>query len=48
MNAAPDTKGEPSAGTKEDISVLAGKMLDKTHQARIAITDRNRARLYKT
>jgi hypothetical protein len=41
LSAAPDTKAESSAGVKEDLSVLAGKMLDKTDQARTAIKDRN-------
>lgn len=31
-----------SAGNKEDLSVLAGKMLDETNQARIAIKDKNK------
>lgn len=48
LNAAPNTKGEPSSGIKEEISVLAGKMLDETHQARIVITDRNDSAPYKT
>jgi len=43
LKAAPDTKAAPSAGVKEDISVLAGKMLDKTHQARTAVKDRNQS-----
>lgn len=33
---------EPSAGSKEDLSVLAGKMLDQTNNARKAIKDQNK------
>lgn len=34
---------EPSAGSKEDLSILAGKMLDQTNNAREAIKDQNKA-----
>jgi hypothetical protein len=43
LSAAPDRKTESSAGVKEYLSVLAGKMLDKTQQARMAIKDRNQS-----
>jgi HEPN domain-containing protein len=39
---AANTGQSPSAGNKEDLSVLAGKMLDQTNNARIAIKDRNK------
>jgi hypothetical protein len=32
-----------SAGTKEDLSVMAGKMLDATNQARVAIKGKNKS-----
>jgi flagellin-specific chaperone FliS len=40
---AATTAQSTSAGTKEDVSVLAGKMLDDTNQARIAVKDKNKA-----
>jgi hypothetical protein len=39
---AATTSQHASAGNKEDLSVIAGKMLDDTNQARIAIKDKDK------
>jgi flagellin-specific chaperone FliS len=41
LDAAPSAQSAQSAGSKEDLSVLAGKMLDETNLARTAIKDKN-------
>jgi hypothetical protein len=40
--SAAATSQASSAGSKEDLSVLAGKMLDETNRARIAVKDKNK------
>ena len=41
--AQPGNSTDQSAGSKEDLSVMAGKMLDQTNNARMAIKDHDKA-----